>query len=278
MFLKSIDAFAHVKDAHLIFTLLVDVVEEVGVANAIQVITNNAANDVAAGRLLCAKYPTIFRTPRIAHCIDLILEDIGKLEWVQDVVQKCKQITKYIYNHDWVWTIKREFTQIELSCPVVTRLWDKVTDIVSSIEPLVQVLRLMDGEKPAMGYIYEGMDSAKEATKTFYKGNESKYLPLWQIIRSRWATQLHSPLHAAGSYLNPSLFYNEGSNIQRDPEAMRGVMICIQKMFANQYIQDKINIQRDTYKEASSMCGFSSSQSLQDKKMPYKCKLLEFSL
>ena len=35
MFLKSIDASSHVKDAHLIFSLLVDVVEEVGVANVV---------------------------------------------------------------------------------------------------------------------------------------------------------------------------------------------------------------------------------------------------
>ena len=316
MFLKSIDASPNVKDAHLIFTLLADVVEEVGVTNVVQVITDNAANYVAVGRLLCGKYPTIFWTTCAAHCIDLILEDIGKLEWVQDVVQECKQITKYIYNHAWVLNLMREFTQGELSRPAVTRfatnflslqsllyeyqalrrmfcsqqwkdstkpkalsvkasvlgdsLWDKVTEIVSFSEPLMKVLRLMDGEKPPMGYIYEGMDSAKEAIKTFYKGDESKYLPIWQIIDSRGDKQLHSPLHAAGAYLNPSLFYNEGSNIQRDPEVMRGAMICIEKMFSDVDIQDKINLQRDMYKEASGMFGFSSSQRLKDKKMPCK--------
>ena len=48
-------------------------------------------------------------------------------------------------------------------------LWDKVTEIVSFTEPLVKVLRLMDGEEPAMGYIYENMTKAKEAIKSFYK-------------------------------------------------------------------------------------------------------------
>ena len=120
MFLKSIDASANVKDAHLIFSLLADVVEEVGVANVVQVIMDNVANYVAVGRLLCAKYPTIFWTLCVSHCIDLILKDIGKLEWVQDVVQECKQITKYIYNHAWVLNLMREFTQGELSRRVVT--------------------------------------------------------------------------------------------------------------------------------------------------------------
>ena len=96
----------------------------------------------------------------------------------------------------------------------------------------------MDGEKPAMGYIYEGMDRDKEAIKAFYKGDSSKYLPIWQIIDSRWDRQLHSPLHAAGAYLNPSLFHNPDSSIQGDLEVMRGVVICIEKMFPNPVIQD----------------------------------------
>lgn len=129
-----------------------------------------------------------------------------------------------------------------------------------------------------MGYSYEGIDRAKDAIKTFYKGNESKYIPTWQIIDSRWDRQLHSPLHVAGAHLNLSLFYNEGSSIQRDPEVMRGVMICINKMFSDVDIHDKINLQRDMYKEASGMFGFSSSQRLKDKKIPCKCKLLELSM
>lgn len=205
MFLKSIDASSYVKDANLISSLLADVVEEVGVKIVVEVIRNNAANYVADGKLLCAQYPTIFWIPCAAHCIDLILEDIGKLEWVQDIVHECKQITKYIYNHAWVLNLVREFTEGELSCLAVTRfatnflslqsllneyqamrrmfcsqrwlcwkdntkpdaiavkmplfkdnLWEEVTEAVSMTEPLVKVFRIMDGDKPPMGYIYEG--------------------------------------------------------------------------------------------------------------------------
>lgn len=151
-------------------------------------------------------------------------------------------------------------------------LWEKVTKIISFTEPLVKVLRIMDGEKPTMGYIYEGMERAKEAIKTFYKGDSSKYLPIWEIIDSRWDRQLHSPLHVAGTYLNLRLFYHPESNIQRDPEVIRGVMMCIEKMYPDQDIQDKINMQRDVYKEASGMFRFNSTQRLNDKKIPCKYK------
>lgn len=37
-------------------------------------------------------------------------------------------------------------------------LWEKVTIVVNMIEPFVKVLRIMDGDKLSMGYIYEAMD------------------------------------------------------------------------------------------------------------------------
>ena len=59
---------------------------------------------------------------------------------------------------------------------------------------------------------------------------------------------------------------------------MKGVMMCIEKMYPDQDIQDQINMQRDMYKEASGMFGFSSTQHLKNKKMPCKYKLQTFNL
>lgn len=68
-----------VKDATMLFKLLDEMVEEVGEKNVIQVVTDNASNYVKAGKLLEAKRPHLFWTPCAAHCIDLMLEDIGKI-------------------------------------------------------------------------------------------------------------------------------------------------------------------------------------------------------
>jgi len=38
---------------------------------------------------------------------------------------------------------------------------EKATKIVKVVEPLVEVLRLVDGDRLAMGFIYEAMDQAK---------------------------------------------------------------------------------------------------------------------
>jgi len=46
----------------------------------------------------------------------------------------------------------------------------------------VKVLRMVDGDKPTMGFIYEAMDQTKEAIKAAYGDKRQKYLPLWRIM------------------------------------------------------------------------------------------------
>ena len=70
-------------------------------------------------------------------------------------------------------------------------------------EPLVRVLHLVDGdEKPAMGYLYEAMNRAKEEKKRF-RNKVSLYGHYIRVIDARWDKQLNSSLHAAGCFLNP---------------------------------------------------------------------------
>ena len=70
-------------------------------------------------------------------------------------------------------------------------------EVCSVSEPLVRVLRLVDGDKPAMGYLYEAMDRAKEAIRNFYMGKgtpgHKRHMLLWDLIDSRWTRMLHRP-------------------------------------------------------------------------------------
>ena len=50
------------------------------------------------------------------------------------------------------------------------------------VEPLVKVLRLVDGERLAMDFIYEAMDQAKEQIKAVYTDKVAKYGPICEII------------------------------------------------------------------------------------------------
>ena len=85
-----------------------------------------------------------------------------------------------------------------------TRFWQAIRYCLKCVLPLVKVLRLVDGDaKPAMGYIYEAMDRAKEQIEKNFNKVKRRYDAIWKIIDERWLLQLHRPLHAAAYFLNP---------------------------------------------------------------------------
>ncbi|GLJ04781.1 hypothetical protein SUGI_0003170 [Cryptomeria japonica] len=57
-----------------------EVIDEVGEENVVQVVTDNATSYVAVGKLLMERHPKIFWSPCAAHCLDLMLKDIGERE------------------------------------------------------------------------------------------------------------------------------------------------------------------------------------------------------
>ncbi|CAI8608881.1 unnamed protein product [Vicia faba] len=97
MFVKSVDASNYAKTGEKLAELLDTFIEEMGEKNIVQLITNNGSNYVAADKELCLKRPHVFWTPCVAHCIDLMLEDIGKIPKVQKVIQKGVKVMGYIY-------------------------------------------------------------------------------------------------------------------------------------------------------------------------------------
>lgn len=110
MFFRTVDASNKVKDENLLFEILDEIIQEVREKNIVKVIRENASNYVLAVKMLESKYNTIFWTPCVADCIDLMLENVGKVEWVKNIVEYAKCITKYIYNHSWVLSLMRKNT------------------------------------------------------------------------------------------------------------------------------------------------------------------------
>ncbi|RVW18507.1 hypothetical protein CK203_102863 [Vitis vinifera] len=81
-----VDASSRIKTGEKMFELLDKWVDQVGEENVIQVITDNHSSYVMAGRLLELKRPHLYWTSCVAHCLDLMLEDIGKLPNVKRIL------------------------------------------------------------------------------------------------------------------------------------------------------------------------------------------------
>ncbi|ONK79969.1 uncharacterized protein A4U43_C01F12370 [Asparagus officinalis] len=97
--LKSLDISPHIDDVYYLFELLDSVVEEIGVENVVQVITDHLSSFVDVGGLLLKKYPSLFWSPCASYCIEKMLEDISELEWISNVLEEARTVTRYIYNN-----------------------------------------------------------------------------------------------------------------------------------------------------------------------------------
>ncbi|XP_077249262.1 uncharacterized protein LOC143888726 [Tasmannia lanceolata] len=306
VFLKSVNASGIVKNAEALFAIFDEIVLEVGPENVVQFITDSEPSYKAAWKKLEIKYATFLWTPCAAHCLDLILEHLGKPDvfpLIGSTIDRARKITRFIYNHAALLNLMRQkFTGVRDLCrPARTRFatnfisiqilvlhrkalqqmfvsdeyaasryirhglieeivstvldkqfWDNCKHILNISEPLVKVLRLVDRQdKPAMGYIYEAMDRAKENIKARLKNKKSDYAPIWRIIDQRWGKQLHSPLHAAGYFLNPALFFSP--TFSKHHEVTRGLIECINRLVPDEVTQDTITSYIENYRESTDM-------------------------
>ncbi|XP_058006811.1 uncharacterized protein LOC131182164 [Hevea brasiliensis] len=287
------------------YDLLNRFVERVREANVVQVVTDNASNCVLAGKLLETKCPHLYWTPCAAHCLDLMLEDIGKILKIHNTIKRAVTLNGYIYIRSSVVNMLQHFTgERELIRPAVIRFatafltlqrihkhkanlrkmftleewtkskwakklsgkkvysivmmptfWANIVYILKIFGPLVRVLRLVDGEKmPAMGYIYEAMNRAKEAIAKSFDENEEKYRTIFEIIDKRWESQLHRPLHAVGYYLNPEFFYSN-EKINEDVDVVTGLYQVVARLIPSKEEQDKIMAQLPFYQNAEGISG-----------------------
>ncbi|XP_020680610.1 uncharacterized protein LOC110098209 [Dendrobium catenatum] len=114
-FLKSVDASDVIKDATTLWSLFTDIVEWVGPENIVHFITDNATNYKKASELLHEKYGNIYWSPCVAHCINLILKDIGSMPYITELARKASNVTIFIYNHAFIlaWLRKtKDWTEI----------------------------------------------------------------------------------------------------------------------------------------------------------------------
>lgn len=140
-------------------------------------------------------------------------------------------LRKFVTSQDWndsKWSKEAGAKRVK-QIIMQESFWRNVLYAIRLTRPLVNVLRLVDGErKPAMGYIYEAMDKAKKKIYEVLLWREDQYKRAFEIIDERWNCQLHHPLHAAGYFLNPEFQYKAGANCE---EVMSGLYDTLESWF-----------------------------------------------
>ncbi|KAG2536984.1 hypothetical protein PVAP13_9NG240573 [Panicum virgatum] len=275
---KEMSHVSHTSE--VIFDLVDKAIEEIGVDNVVQVVTDNTSNNMGAKRLLEEKRPHIFWTSCAAHTINLMLQGIGNMTRFKKVVDQAKAFTIFVYGHTRTLECLRYFTEgKEVVRPGVTRFasnfltlssiqekkdqlrkmvvhsrWDSLKDVKSKkgkeattilspsfwkdmkltltvFEPLVKVLRLVDGDvRPSMGFLYGELLKAKRQIKEAFGNVEARFKDVIAIIDKKMNGRLDSSLHLTAYLLNPHYSYS-GPSIFDQPKISEGFIVCVEKFY-----------------------------------------------
>ncbi|PKU85227.1 hypothetical protein MA16_Dca025470 [Dendrobium catenatum] len=201
----------------------------------------------------------LYWTPCAAHCIDLILEKLGDLPQHKNALTKAKKLS-------CAWAKKAEGKEIR-KIVLNDRFWQSVLYAITTTRPLVHVLRMVDAEKkPAMGFIYNAMDEAKEMIASNLGGSEGSFREIWNIIDDRWELQLHRHLHAAGYYLNPQYQYAE--NKSTNPEIKLGLYHCMDRLISDATERSNADLQLVPFRNKEGFFGLQQAKDTIAKRSP----------
>ncbi|XP_021655806.1 uncharacterized protein LOC110646616 isoform X3 [Hevea brasiliensis] len=258
-FHKSVDASSYFKNTKCLADLFDSVIQDFGAENVVQIIMDSSFNYTGIANHILQNYGTIFVSPCASQCLNLILEEFSKVDWVNRCILQAQTLSKFIYNNASMLDLMKKFTGGQdliktgitksvsnflslqsmlkqrsrlklmfssneystnsayankpqnIACITIVEdgdFWRAVEESVAISEPFLKVLREVSGGKPAVGSIYELMTRAKESIRTYYIMDESKCKTFLDIVDRKWRDQLHSPLHSAAAFLNPSVQYN----------------------------------------------------------------------
>lgn len=148
---------------------------------------------------------------------------------------------------------------------VISNLFRKQVSLaVRVFQPLVKMLRVVDGEKrPSMGFVYGGLLDVKESIKKIFKQMLLKYKPYVDAIDFYINGKLDNPLHMMAYYLNPYYFYRDAAKIEIDEKIMDRVFSCIERFYPDMSTQDHIsNVEMRAHKAATGQFGRSQAEIL----------------
>ncbi|XP_033147167.1 uncharacterized protein LOC103868883 isoform X2 [Brassica rapa] len=120
-FLSSKDTSKDSHTGEFIFNYIDQCIEDIGADKIVQVVTDNATNNVAAAKMLKQKRPRIFWTGCAAHTVDLMLEGISKLSGFARIIDQAKAVTIFIYAHHKTLSMMRAYAKRDIVRPGATR-------------------------------------------------------------------------------------------------------------------------------------------------------------
>ncbi|XP_004966349.1 uncharacterized protein LOC101752579 [Setaria italica] len=173
------------------------------------------------------------------------LKCVAMFDTLEKLVSWRENLVEMFNSADWV---SSDLASTNLSmgiCEVVqmeNAFWSAAAHVLKVTGPLIRVLYKLEDDKCPVSVLYDAMDNAKEEIKQNLGDEHDSY---WQMIDHIWDDYLHSPVHAAGYFLNPAIFYTV--RFRNDAEISSGITTCILRAAKSHYDALLVAEQMDVY-------------------------------
>ncbi|KAL0374341.1 UNVERIFIED_CONTAM: hypothetical protein Sradi_3349800 [Sesamum radiatum] len=155
MFIRAVNCEGEYKDKWFISTLIKEVIVEVGVANVVQIITDNAPVCKAAVYWLNNNILMCFGHHVLVHTLNLALKNIcaaknteangityEECHWITEIAASALMIRNFIMNHSMRLAMLNEFSKLKLLVVAETR-FASVIVMLKRFKLIKQQLKMM---------------------------------------------------------------------------------------------------------------------------------------
>ncbi|KAL3653598.1 hypothetical protein CASFOL_003279 [Castilleja foliolosa] len=109
-FHKSVDASSYYKNIKYLSDLFDSVIQEIGPENVVQVIIDNTLNFPGLANYILQNYGSVFVTSCASECMNGILDEFCKVDWINRCILQAQAISKYIYTNLSTLELMKKFT------------------------------------------------------------------------------------------------------------------------------------------------------------------------
>ncbi|XP_042477685.1 uncharacterized protein LOC122059045 [Macadamia integrifolia] len=129
---------------------------------------------------------------------------------LQSIVEMEEKLRLLVASAEW--RSLRNSRSVEVDRVVYTiqreSFWNDSKEILRFIEPIIRVLRLVDGDGATSGYLYEAMERAREVLEKLYEVDH-RYNQILDIFDKRRDKNILGTIHYAAAIFNPTYFLSE---------------------------------------------------------------------
>ncbi|GBG86804.1 hypothetical protein CBR_g42087 [Chara braunii] len=141
--------------------------------------------------------------------------------------------------------------------------WKDVDKAMAVMEPVVKLLRLVDGPGATMSKVYFGMDAVVAKIRTLECLSEAEKADVEKILTDRWAF-MTLELHCAAAFLDPEY----RTHTLRDTEIREGFNIWLYSWAPPELLQSDIIRQVDTWLQGLATLGTQNARDQASTKTP----------